>query len=163
MNLSPNAGVDVAAKVADMPELRLDQIVWEMTEHAVVRDYKALRERVDPLRERGLRVAIDDAGAGFASLQHIVELQPDIIKIDRSLIRRVAGNKAQRSIVTGFVLLALDCEATLIAEGVETAEELEVITSLGVEAAQGYLLARPTDDREELVRWRSGNLLLDRS
>lgn len=100
-----------------------------------------------------LRIAIDDAGAGFASLHHIVELEPDIIKIDRSLVDGISSSKALRSIVTGFVLLALDSDATLVAEGVETANDLHVLAALGVDAAQGYLLARPSTDPADLDRW----------
>lgn len=98
-------------------------------------------------------VAIDDAGAGFASLHHIVELEPDIIKIDRSLVDGISSSKALRSIVTGFVLLALDSDATLVAEGVETANDLHVLGALGVDAARGYLLARPSTDPADLDRW----------
>lgn len=155
VNLTPIAAAELAAAAADMEELPLHQLVVEITEHKSVSDYTTLRERLDPLRARGLRVAIDDAGAGFASLHHIVELQPDIIKIDRSLVDGVARNRAQRSIVAGFVLLALDVKATLVAEGVETPEDLAVLADMGVDAAQGFLIARPSTDRADLLRWRS--------
>jgi EAL domain-containing protein (putative c-di-GMP-specific phosphodiesterase class I) len=155
VNLTPVAAAELAAAAADMAELPLHQLVLEITEHKSVSDYTFLRERLDPLRARGLRVAIDDAGAGFASLHHIVELQPDIIKIDRSLVDGVADNRAQRSIIAGFVLLALDVKATLVAEGVETLEDMAVLAELGVDAAQGFLIARPSTDRADLLRWRS--------
>jgi len=100
-----------------------------------------------------LRLAIDDAGAGYASLKHVVELQPDIIKIDRSLIDGCAADRARRSAIGAFVLLALDSGAMVIAEGVELPADLEAIRDLGVDAAQGYLLARPTADRRKLQRW----------
>jgi EAL domain-containing protein (putative c-di-GMP-specific phosphodiesterase class I) len=161
VNLTPIAAAELAATAADMDELPLHQLVLEITEHESVSDYTLLRERLDPLRARGLRVAIDDAGAGFASLHHVVELHPDIIKIDRSLVEGVARNQAQRSIIAGFVLLALDCQATLVAEGVETSEDLEVLTRLGVDAAQGFLIARPSVDRADLVKWRSWPNMLD--
>jgi EAL domain-containing protein (putative c-di-GMP-specific phosphodiesterase class I) len=153
VNLTPAAAVEVAATVAETPGLPLRQLVLELTEHVSVADYAALRAQLQPLRERGMRLAIDDTGAGFASLHHVVELQPDIIKIDRSLVHGLAANKAQRSIVTGFVLLALDSGASLVAEGVETTDDLAVLDALGVDAAQGYLIARPSTDRADLARW----------
>jgi EAL domain-containing protein (putative c-di-GMP-specific phosphodiesterase class I) len=153
VNLTPDAAIPLCALAAAAAVYPMDRLVLELTEHASVQDYRRLREALVPLRERGLRIAIDDAGAGFASLHHIVELEPDIIKIDRSLIDGISSNKALRSIVTGFVLLALDSGATLVAEGVETAEDLRVLASLGVDAAQGYLLARPSTDPADLARW----------
>jgi EAL domain-containing protein (putative c-di-GMP-specific phosphodiesterase class I) len=152
VNLTPDAAVPLCALAAAAAD-PMHRLVLELTEHASVQDYRRLREALAPLRERGLRIAIDDAGAGFASLHHIVELEPDIIKIDRSLIDGISSNKALRSIVTGFVLLALDSGATLVAEGVETTEDLRVLASLGVDAAQGYLLARPSTDPADLARW----------
>lgn len=157
INLSP----DVAARVVRRaPEdLPVDQVVLEITEHAAVVSYQQIREAIRPLRERGLRLSIDDAGAGFASLRHIVELRPDIIKIDRSLVEGADSDVARRSVITTFVLLALDIGATVVAEGVETYGELEAVATLGVDAAQGYLLARPTTSRDELTRWAGGSLL----
>jgi EAL domain-containing protein (putative c-di-GMP-specific phosphodiesterase class I) len=160
INVTPAAAIALAAVAADEPGQPLDQLVMEITEHASVQDYRALRERLEPLRQRGLRVAIDDAGAGFASLHHIVELHPDIIKIDRSLIAGLAQDKARRSIVTAFVLLALDLDATLVAEGVETSDELAAATALGVDTAQGYLIARPSIDPKDHAAWRSSPNLL---
>jgi EAL domain-containing protein (putative c-di-GMP-specific phosphodiesterase class I) len=160
VNLTPIAAAELAAAAFTMEDLPLHQLVLEITEHKSVSDYTFLRERLDPLRGRGLRVAIDDAGAGFASLHHVVELQPDIIKIDRSLVDGVATNRAQRSIIAGFVLLALDVNASLVAEGVETREDLDVLADMGVDAVQGFLLARPSSDRADLVRWKSSPDLL---
>lgn len=151
VNLTPLAAIELAEVVGDLPGL--DQLVLEITEHSSVEDYSLLRERLDPLRERGLRVAIDDAGAGFASLHHVVELEPDIIKVDRSIVAGVSTNRAQRSIVAGFVLLALESGARLVAEGVETTEDLGVLASLGVDAVQGYLIARPSADLDDLAQW----------
>lgn len=160
INVTPAVALRLADIAADLPEQPLDQIVLEITEHASVADYAVLRQRLAPLRARGLRLAIDDAGAGYASLHHVAELQPDTIKIDRSLIDGIAGSRSRRSILTGFVLLALDCEATLVAEGIETVDDLAVVTSLGVEAGQGYLLGRPSTDPDEHTRWRSSPSLL---
>jgi len=159
VNLSPaNALQLVAQTEADRP---LDQLILEITEHDAVENYTHIREQLRPLRERGLRLAIDDAGAGFASLRHIIELQPDIIKIDRSLIANIDNDAARRSALSTFVLLALDIGGIVVAEGVETKQELVTIATQGVDAAQGYLLARPSTDGADIARWASGLSLLE--
>jgi EAL domain-containing protein (putative c-di-GMP-specific phosphodiesterase class I) len=158
INLTPAVAVELALQ-AEGRDLPLDRMVLEITEHAAVESYSLLRDRLSGPRRRGLRLAIDDAGAGFASLHHIVELAPDIIKIDRSLVEGVAEDQARRSVVRAFVALAADLGACVVAEGVELAAELDTVRQLGVEAAQGYLLARPSTDREELASWFAGSLL----
>jgi EAL domain-containing protein (putative c-di-GMP-specific phosphodiesterase class I) len=153
VNLTPQVAFELAATGETRPEM-LSRLVLEITEHAAIPSYSDLRRALRPSRERGLRLAIDDAGAGYASLKHVVELEPDIIKIDRSIVEGVARDRARRSAVSAFVLLALDIGAYVIAEGVEKEEDLEAIRDLGVDAAQGYLLARPTKDRKALARWQ---------
>jgi predicted signal transduction protein with EAL and GGDEF domain len=89
-------------------------------------------------------LAIDDAGAGYASLRHVVTLSPDIIKIDRTLIADLNSDRARRALVMAVVVYAMEIGTTMvIGEGVETTEELEALRSLGVDAAQGYLRGRP--------------------
>jgi EAL domain-containing protein (putative c-di-GMP-specific phosphodiesterase class I) len=105
------------------------------------------------LRERGLRVAVDDAGAGYASLRHVLELRPDFIKVDRSLIHGISSDHARRVAVSGFLSLALDLGSTVVAEGVERAADLSAVRELGLHAAQGYLLGRPTTSLDGLTRW----------
>lgn len=158
VNLSPDVAFELMRTIDE--DYPLDQFVLEITEHAAIESYRCIRERLAPLRERGMRLAIDDAGAGFASLRHIVELRPDIIKIDRSLVGGCESDLARRSVITTFVLLALDIGARIVAEGVETEAELDAVAALGVDAVQGYLLARPSTDRAELARWLSGVSLL---
>lgn len=158
VNVSPAVAFQLMPLVsADRP---LHQLVLEITEHAAVEDYAEIRQWLQPLRERGLRLAIDDAGAGYASLRHVVELRPDIIKVDRSLVAGLESDAGRRSAFTTFALLALDVGAVLIAEGVETAAELDTVVTLGADAAQGYLLGRPSTDPEDLARWTSGEPLL---
>jgi EAL domain-containing protein (putative c-di-GMP-specific phosphodiesterase class I) len=153
VNATPQVAFELAATGEKRPEL-LSRLVLEITEHAAIPSYADLRRALRSSREQGLRLAIDDAGAGYASLKHVVELEPDIIKVDRSLVEGVARDRARRSAVSAFVLLALDIGAYVIAEGVERADDLEAIRDLGVDAAQGYLLARPTKDRKALARWQ---------
>jgi PAS domain S-box-containing protein len=133
--------------------LPLNRIVIEVTEHVQIDDYDALRKAILPLRERGVRLAIDDTGAGYASLSHVIRLRPDVIKVDRSLVSHIATDAARRSLVTSLILLAVDLGATVTAEGVETVAELEALSRLGAHAGQGYLLGRPSTDRATWRGW----------
>ena len=96
-----------------------------------------------PAPQTGLRLAVDDTGAGYASFNHVFELRPDSIKLDRSLVTGIDHDAARRGFVTAIVVLALELHATVTAEGVETPGELDVLRLLGVDTVQGYLLARP--------------------
>lgn len=146
INLSPGTVRGASRLVARFPGVAPGRLVFEMTEHQAVDQYDDLRHDLRELRRQGIRVAIDDAGAGYASLFHIVQLEPDLIKIDRSLVDGAAGDRARRSVIRGFVSLAADIGAQVIGEGVEQLADLEVLQDLGVDAAQGYLLGRPTVD-----------------
>lgn len=127
-------------------EIPLNRLVVEITEHARVEEYSALEAAVSGLRDLGVRLAVDDTGAGYASLAHVLRLKPDIIKLDRSLVSGIDSDGARRTLVTALVLLALDTGAVVTAEGVETPAELEAVAALGVDHAQGYLIARPSID-----------------
>jgi PAS domain S-box-containing protein len=133
-------------------DVDLTRLVVEITEHVEIGRYEDIQAAILPLRERGLRLAVDDTGAGYASFSHVLQLRPDIIKIDRSLVANLADNPARRSLLTALVLLALDLNASVTAEGVETVAELETLANLGIDNAQGYLLARPSTDPR---RWRA--------
>ncbi len=117
-------------------------IVLEVTEHAVVDDYAALREAVAALGE-GVRVAVDDAGAGFSSLRHVIELRPDFVKLDMGLVRGVDDDDARRALVAGMVHFANETGCILVAEGIETEAELSALRTLGIGFGQGFLLGRP--------------------
>lgn len=153
VNLSPPAAVAFARHASNRAEDLCRRLVVEITEHAAVNNYVVLRRTLAPLRRCGLRIAVDDAGAGYASLRHVVELQPDFIKVDRSLVHGVSTDHARRIAVSSFVLLGLDLDAQVIAEGVETPTDLATLCDLGVDAAQGCLLARPTINTRELNGW----------
>ena len=131
----------------------VDRLVIELTEHVKIANYSDLHMSIAQLRERGVRLAVDDTGAGYASFNHVLQLKPDIIKIDRSLIANVNADPARRSLITALVLLALDLNATVVGEGVETMAELSTLADLGVDCAQGYLLARPSTERSRWRRW----------
>ena len=117
-------------------------LVLEITEHEVIDDYGALREAIRPLGN-DVRVAVDDAGAGVANFGHIIELGPDFVKLDISLVRRVNANMGRQAMVVGMRHFSRTAGCRLIAEGVETEEEAATLRGLGVEFGQGYHFGRP--------------------
>ena len=117
-------------------------LVLEVTEHAVISDYTVFREAVGALGSN-LQIAVDDAGAGFASLRHIVELRPHIVKIDRSLVAGIDGDPARQALLAGLRHFADSQGCSLIAEGIETEAERATLVGLNVRTGQGYLLGRP--------------------
>lgn len=145
VNASPKTVLDGSLHTALLPRLAdaRHRLVLEITEHEAVTDYAALHEALDPLRAAGVRLAVDDAGAGYASLSHILQLRADIIKLDMSLVRDVDSDDARRSLAGAMVHFAREIGATIVAEGVETQAELTTMAALGAERGQGYLFARP--------------------
>ncbi len=131
----------------------LDRVVVEITEHSPVPSYERLRERLDVLRSGGLRVAVDDAGAGYASFTHILRLAPDLIKLDMGLTRGIDADPAKRHLAAALVRFARETGGEIVAEGVETAEELEALRALGVRFAQGFHLGRPEPLASLRRRW----------
>ncbi len=119
------------------------RVVLEVTEHQPVDQYDQLVGALAPLRARGIRLAVDDAGAGFASLRHVVRLGPDFIKLDIALTRDIATDQAQRALVSALIAFADQIGATIIAEGVETQAQLDTLLSIGITLGQGYYLSRP--------------------
>lgn len=119
------------------------RLVLEVTEHARVDDYHALAAALTPIRRAGVGLAIDDAGAGFASLQHILSLQPDRIKLDASLTREIESDPARRALAAALVFFSRETDAIIIAEGIESQDELDTLRILGVPKGQGYFLGRP--------------------
>ena len=141
LNVSPRLLADPARlrailRDADRP------IVLEVTEHDVIEDYDAVRDTIAGLGD-DIRLAVDDAGAGIANFSHIIDLRPDFVKLDISLVRRVNANLGRQAMVVGMRHFSRTAGCRLIAEGVEVIEEARTLTSLGVEFAQGYLFGRP--------------------
>lgn len=155
LNMSPNAMFERARSAVTRGDLPLSRVVVELTERASIAAYARLRDDLRPLRERGLRIAVDDAGAGYASLRHVLELRPDFIKLDRWLIDGLADDRARRVAVFSFVALARELGARVIAEGVERSEDLAAVRELGLHAAQGYLLGRPSTSPDDVLAWCS--------
>jgi len=140
VNVSPE--LVLAGLVEDLLPAGDRAIVLEITEHQAITDYESFRNAMQPMRDR-VRLAVDDAGAGFSSLRHIVELAPAMVKLDRSLIAGIAEDGAREAVVTGMVRFAESAGHMLLAEGVETRAELAALRRLGVPLGQGYLLGRP--------------------
>jgi len=120
-----------------------DRVILEITEHDRVDDYSAMTHALVALRNRGVRLAIDDAGAGYASLRHILELSPDLIKLDVSITRGLFENAGNRALVSGLRDFGREIGAILVAEGIETAAELAAARDLGVALGQGFFLGMP--------------------
>lgn len=125
----------------DLPEL--NRVVLEITEHDIVQDYQIIAAALAPLRAKGMRLAVDDAGAGYASFRHILQLQPNIIKLDISLIRDIDQNKEKQAFTAALVEFSKHSQYLLVAEGVETMAELHTLQNLAVDYAQGYILSKP--------------------
>jgi EAL domain-containing protein (putative c-di-GMP-specific phosphodiesterase class I) len=119
-------------------------LVVELTEQDPVDDYDALNAALAPLRSAGVLLAVDDAGAGFASLEHISRLRPEIVKIDRGHVEGIDADLAKEAAVRALGDFASRLDAWVVAEGVETAAELDALAALGVPLAQGYFLGRPS-------------------
>ncbi|MDQ6856894.1 MAG: EAL domain-containing protein [Candidatus Dormibacteraeota bacterium] len=141
INVSPETAV--SSEFAILIEGGTDRIVIEVTEHAAIGDYPQFNSSVARLRFRGMRYAVDDAGAGFATFSHILSTKPDIVKLDMSLIRDIHRDLARRALLHGLIYFIEQINATAVAEGVETMEEAESLKRLGVHCAQGYYFGRP--------------------
>lgn len=118
-------------------------IVFELTERRSIQDFPTFRKSLKYYRDQGYLIAIDDAGAGYSSLQSIVELHPDYIKMDISLVRNVDTENVKKALLETFVTFARKVNCEIIAEGIETPQELETLINLGISNGQGYYLARP--------------------
>ena len=137
------------------------RLVLELTEHVHVDEYRHYEAALMRLRRSGIRLAIDDAGAGHSSMRHIIHMAPEIIKLDRSLTSMVDIDPIRKSLVAALVTFALAIEATVIAEGIERIEEAAALTTMGVACGQGWLYARAMPlmqaEKHVLVDLRCGN------
>jgi len=141
INVSP--AVAMTAEFFDLVEPFAHRLIIELTEHEPVEDYAGLVDALAELRSLGARIAVDDVGAGFASLRHILRLAPDIIKLDLSLTRGIEDDPGIHALTSALVDFAAKMDALISAEGIETASELEALRELGIDHGQGYLLGMP--------------------
>lgn len=143
VNISPRylSSPPVTAVLPDGP---LDWLVIEVTEEEAVADYGALRHALAPYLARGARLAVDDAGAGYASMRHVTELRPAFVKLDAQLVRGLGDDAARQALVSALVHFTGAIGATTIAEGVETADDLALLAKTRATLlVQGYAIARP--------------------
>jgi len=142
LNLSPDTltGGDVAAALVGCEP---ERTVIEITEHVPIPDYRPILAALAPLRARGVRVAIDDAGAGYSSMRHILDMKPDIIKFDTSLTRNVDSDPVRKAMAAALGEFARRAQTVVVAEGIETEAEFKTLSDLGFQNGQGYLLGRP--------------------
>ena len=145
--LDPHHGLQQTFQFAERLGMSPDRLIFEFTENSVMEDVEAIRALVAPMRERGVLIALDDFGAGYNGLQTLVSMKPDIIKIDISLIRDICYCEARRVVIDGLVECCSRLDILVVAEGVETVEQVEVLQGLGIGFMQGYLLARPQIER----------------
>jgi len=117
--------------------------VVEVTEREHVEDFEQLRRSLEGCRELGMRIAIDDVGAGYAGLRLLSEIRFDLVKIDLSLVQGGVHRSTSLAVIRALQELAVDAGSLVIAEGIETGDQLELVRSLGIQAGQGYLLGRP--------------------
>jgi EAL domain-containing protein (putative c-di-GMP-specific phosphodiesterase class I)/DNA-binding NarL/FixJ family response regulator len=144
--MSVNASPEVAKsqQFRDLlAEFQTERVVLEVTEHAVVEDFEGMNEALDGLRALGLRLAIDDAGAGFASLNHLLKMAPEFIKLDFVMSRDIHLDPARAAMARGLVSFGHELGATMLAEGIETWDEVRAIRRAGIRFGQGFQLARP--------------------
>ena len=142
VNVSPET-----AELAELAELidlaPVSQVVLEVTEHAPVDDYGRFRSAISRMREHGASLAVDDAGAGFASLRHILELDAELIKLDGSLTHSLDADLRRRSLASALIEFGRETGASLLAEGIESELQLFELRRLGVRFGQGFHLGRP--------------------
>lgn len=139
----PRACIRATIEAANRVGFPLDRLQFEITEVEEVRNDGHLRRIVEEYRAIGFATAIDDFGAGYASLNLLTHFQPDTLKLDMNLIRNIDQDRRRQLIVHHLVLLAADLSCTLIAEGVETLGEAVCLADMGISLQQGYLYARP--------------------
>jgi EAL domain-containing protein (putative c-di-GMP-specific phosphodiesterase class I) len=152
INLTPSSLLHVAfeagALAARVRAAGLDprQLTIECTEQQSVSDVVTLQRQVRQLRRLGFGFAVDDAGAGYASFALIAALQPTVIKIDRDIVHGIGHDEAKQALVEAFVSFGRRIGARLLAEGIERRADLALLTSLGVDLGQGYLLGKPAPE-----------------
>ena len=136
VNVSPSTAISGRLDAA-LAGVAAHRIVLEITEHDVIEAYDQLEAALSGLRRHGVRVAVDDAGAGYASFRHILRLQPEIIKLDMALTRDIDRDPARRALASALISFGRDTGSAIVAEGAETAAELRTLRRLGVRQRRG--------------------------
>lgn len=149
----PAACIRVTLNAALKNRFPVDRIMLEVTESEKVEDPAHIQKIITHYKKRNLITAIDDFGAGYAGLGLLADFQPDLIKLDMHLIRGIEADAGRRTIVTAITMAAQQLGVTVLAEGVETEAELEVVRELGISLVQGHLFARPAVEALPEVNW----------
>jgi len=140
---NPELCIRTTIEAAEAYGFPIDRIIFEITEGEKITDQAHLRQIIQYYRQKGFLTAIDDFGAGYAGLNLLADIQTDLVKLDMGLIRDIDQNRKRKAIVRGITQMCNELNITVIAEGVETYEELSVLQSLGIELFQGYYFAKP--------------------
>jgi len=145
---TPGKTLELMDKVGLSP----DNVVFEITERHSVQEFDLFYRTLDHYRNQGFKVAVDDAGAGYAGLTTIAELQPEFIKLDKSLIDGIHKDPVKRALVETTAIFADKIGSQIIGEGIETKEQAVCLKDIGVHCGQGYFLARPANKKPELTK-----------
>lgn len=151
LNLDPNIIYDESfapgntLAYLDQAGVSKDKIIFEITERNKVKDRDAFEEAVEHYRNQGYRIAVDDVGSGYANLDKIASLEPDYIKIDMSIIRNLHVNRSRYKLVETIIDFGKRIGSDVVGEGIENREELQTLLSMGIDHAQGFFIAKPSD------------------
>jgi len=161
INFMPNAVYEPAAcikttlEAAQRVGFSLNRIMFEFTEDERMTDVAHVKHIISEYRKFGFMTAIDDFGAGYAGLNLLSNLRPDLIKIDMQLIRDIQNNKAKQAIVAGIVSIAREMDLMVLAEGIESADELRVLRAAGINLFQGFYFAKPLIDQLPFISFEA--------
>ncbi len=142
VNISPESMVS-AAFSACLAEHDISRVVFELTEHTPFPDARILATQMAYVREHGGRIALDDVGSGYTSIRHVLALAPEFIKLDQTLVELAEHESRHRAMVRALSAFATETGSQIVAEGVETPQQLEMLRELGVGLGQGFLWAHP--------------------
>ena len=142
VNISPESMVS-AAFSACLAEHDISRVVFELTEHTPFPEARVLAQQMAYVREHGGRIALDDVGSGYTSIRHVLALSPEFIKLDQTLVELAEHESGHRAMVRALAAFATETGSQVIAEGVETPQQLELLRELGVGLGQGFLWAQP--------------------
>lgn len=145
------AHLNHAAVLTALSQADPHRTIVEITEHDRIDDYAEVRCACEQLRDAGCTIAVDDAGAGYAGFAHLIELRPDIIKLDRQITHHLDTDPARAAMAAALVGFSRALDTTVLAEGVETEAELRAAADLGIHYAQGYYLGRPRPLRADTI------------
>ena len=146
----PNFRAEALSRTLEACRLRPSDVVFEISEQESIGNFDIFREVRDYYRKLGFRIALDDTGAGYASLEAVMELSPDFIKVDRAFISGIDEDPARQELLRALRSVSEQINARIIAEGLDTLEELETLGRLGIPYGQGWLFGKPHPLRSDL-------------